>query len=482
MTPTLAHSSRARQRGVAFYLFIVMVVAAAAATLLATRGLVSAGESRDKEAQRTLQEARRAVLAYLAAPDLDASGRRLGEWRLFPDLPIAAGAGNDAAEPVYDGLAETGGCAWRGWSPGQPLQAQASAAAAARCFGRLPWRDLGLTLPEADPTDAAGLVPWVYVSPNLMTQSACLADLNPLVLAQPFITYACLGAAPYPWITVVDERGNVLSNRVAFAMILPGPALPGQVRGPAAGPSAYLDRVTIGAGCPAPCQPGTYDNANFNHADNQPTVLIRAPYDATAAQRQGYFSLPYQFNDRLVYVTIDELLGVLERRARQELMHQLTAFKTGHGYFPFAAPLSSTTGDCLPLTRLGHPAVQPGLCGATEALSLPNWWLDAGWHRYFVYSVSPRCIQGSNACNAPGLVVGADNSVNALLIGPGTAIQTLPFAPSKLIAQMPLVGFLLSPLPGDYLDTIENAGGAPDVFEVTAGLPAPSNDRLDIVN
>lgn len=480
MTRSPAHPAR-RDRGAAMLLMLLAILAMGATLLVGVFGTSGGLSTREREELQILEQARRAVLAHLASPDMDTSGRRLGELRLFPDLPIAAGGGADATEPNYDGQAEAAGCATRTWAPGSALTALSTAAASARCFGRLPWRELGLSLSQAQIDETSGLVPWIVASPNLATSAACLANLNPMVAQTAYSGYACPTALPYPWITVVDEHGNVLSNRVAFALIVPGPPLSGQTRGPTALPSAYLDRVQVGGTCPAPCVPGLYDNAAYTHADGTPTVLIRGMPSGARSHRASYFGAGYEFNDRLIYVTVDEYFSYIESRARRELLRRLLAFRTANGFLPYAAAFNSATGSCVAGLRFGHPPAQTGSCVAGDFLSLPLWFTDGGWQRYFVYAVSSRCVRGSNACNAPGLVVGARNDVNSLLVAPGAPVVVAPFAASKSGVQTPLIGALPSANPADYLDSVENAGGTADVFELTSSQPAPGNDRLDIV-
>jgi hypothetical protein len=470
-----------RQQGVVFYLVIVALAASMATLTFALSGAGSLQESRTHQADRILQDTRRSILAYLAGADIDPSGRRLGEWRLFADLPIAAGGGVDASEPNYDGTAEIAGCATRTWVVGQALTPVSASGAAARCFGRLPWRSLGLAIPDAG-DDPDSFVPWIFVSPNLASDSTCQPNLHPTALGQPYTGFNCLGGMPYPWISVRDERGNVISDRIAIAIILPGNALPGQLRGPGAGPAAYLDRVVVAAGCSAPCQPGIYNNADYGHADNLPTTLIQASGDAAAAERKGFYAMPYSFNDRVAYITIDELMSKLESRARQEIKRRLNAFKIARGYYPNASDLGSGTGLCNSSQRFGRLPLIQGSCPAADIVSLPAWLTDAGWHRYFIYSVSARCISGNSACNAPGLTVAGNNAVNAVLMSPGVPITNPPFVVARAGAQMPLMGQMLSVNPADYLDTLENAGGAVDVFEATTLQLFPNNDLLEILN
>ena len=180
-------------------------------------------------------------------------------------------------------------------------------------------------------------------------------------------------------------------------------------------------------------------------------------------------------------MTVDEYFAELETRARLQLIKGLKAYKTAKGYYPFAAAFSDPLGDCQVGLRSGHPAVSVGTCNAGDELAMPNWWIAGGWHRYFVYAASPRCVVGNTACNSPGLTVTSRTDVNAIVIAPRIAITSAPFAASRLSAQTPWLGGVLSANAADYLDSIENAAGAVDVFESTLGALAPNNDRLDIV-
>lgn len=469
------------QHGIVFYLVVVGMAATMAMFAIGLQMSSVGVNSKRSQEQRILQDARRLLLAHLTGADLDMSGRRLGEIGLFPDLPIAAGSGIDATEPNYDGTSEAIGCATRTWLPGQAVVATSSSAASARCIGRFPWKTLGLAIPEAG-DDPHALIPWVVISPNLTTQASCVPDLHPTNLGQAFAGYGCTGAMPYPWITVVDERGNVQSSRVAIAIIIPGSLLPGQVRQATSAPSDFLDTVTIASNCPMPCQPGTYSNANFAHPNNQPTTLIQAGSDSRSAERMGFYNLPYTFNDVVLYITVDEVMAALEARVKMEIKKALAGYKTTYGHYPFAADTSLGTGACVANQRFGRVPIQQGSCASNAFLNLPAWLTNAGWHRYFFYSVSARCTLLNAACNAPGLVVGPNNAVNALLIAPGTPITTAPYTPTKNAPQSPLSGMSLSSNVADYIDAIENAAGTVDVFELTQNQPSPNNDRLEILN
>ncbi len=241
---------------------------------------------------------------------------------------------DSAATKNYNGDAETG-CFDQSKPNGLPLIIDQGNI---RCLGRLPWRTFGLSDSAFSENDPTGTMPWYAVSGNLAFQR-CVEFMNPDLLAFTYVGHICpadgLGAPtslPYPWLTVRDSRGIVLSDRVAVVIIVPGPAINGQVRPPSpnlSGPTHYLDSATVTvtsvtAGCAVPPCTLTFNNADldndFIQADNSET-----------------------FNDRLIYITIDELMEKIETRAGQEIRASIERFKQQNGSFPWLAPFSDPT-------------------------------------------------------------------------------------------------------------------------------------------
>ena len=135
-------------------------------------------------------------------------------------------------------------------------------------IGRLPW--LNYPAPCSNPRsgtgmnfkDQSGETLWYAVSANLIDDGTA-----------PVINAAMLSLTT-GWLSVFDGTGALLSDRVAAVIIAPGEALPGQNRDDANSISDYLDAIN-------------------SHADDQFVI------DRTQEN----------FNDRLIYITVDEFLN-----------------------------------------------------------------------------------------------------------------------------------------------------------------------------
>jgi len=464
------------QQGAAALLLILTMIVILTVVLAPRLTLWQVHNAAAGRGYQTLLAAKAAILAHAANPGADANPpvppRRLGQISLTPDLPVLAGSG-------YDGMSKPG-CATRTWAPGQALIDPNTYATPldVRCFGRFPWLSFGLAGPST-PDDQLGEVPWIFMSANLVVGSGCLANLNPLMLSSAY-TGGCTTKVPFPWLRVVDARGNLLSSEVAIVLILPGPPVQnGQTRSAPIdhAPAAYLEGLTVAAGCPTPCIPGTYNNAAYTVASGLNWTFIDAPASTSLSPPPSYYATPFQFNDHLIYITASEYFEAMEQRARLAVLHTLIAFRAANGYLPYAGDYPSTplSSSC----ALGlHPRLgllpQDVSCGGT--LNYDAWLTvtAAGWGNYFIYAVDPGCTKGSppaTRCLAPTLAVGAQR-YNAVLFSPGRAIQSAPYA-SKGSPQAPLGSGLLN----DFLDSASNLAGPP--FDA-AGTPLTANydDRM----
>lgn len=161
--------------------------------------------------------------------------------------------------------------------------------------------------------DGYGEPLWYAVSQNLLWnrgQTGTDPPLNPELLD---------ASAPYPWLTVRDENGNVVSNRVAAVIIAAGGVVGNQARtGAAPDPDQYLDSVTVGA--------TTYDNSGADldfifYPDSRKTTT-----DSDS------------FNDQLIYITIDELMRSVEKRVLGDAAVALQTYRANRGRYPWLSP------------------------------------------------------------------------------------------------------------------------------------------------
>lgn len=198
-------------------------------------------------------------------------------------------------------------------------------------IGRLPWRGQGgpcLGNPAGFERllDASGEPLWYAVSQKLVRGGDSVTSQ----FIEPQADWSDPAAPPYSWLVVRDQTGVVISDRVAAVIIAPGPPVamaslppPGQQERPAGahpGPEHFLDEITIGG--------TTY--ANW---DNDGDFILHpdTTTDPDAAE---------PFNDRLVYVTVDELMPLVERRVLEELRSVLLDYKATYVHYPWLAPFA----------------------------------------------------------------------------------------------------------------------------------------------
>lgn len=313
-------SAHRSQSGAALMVMLVIMIIGTAVFLVTSLSKVTLNNERNKTASDMLARAKEVVIGY--AVNGTGGGQRPGALpnpdRLVPQPEEPA---TTDGHPNYNGLQDD--------CPGSNA-----------CLGRLPWRTLGLSIESPSENDPLGFMPWYAASGNLFD---VFVPINSELLNTDNILHAPNNypAPPHPWLTVRDMNGNVLSDRVAFILIIPGRPLPGQTR-PAASisppvslgdASQYLDSITVGG--------TTYKNFDgdndFIMGDehrwiNDPANPGKQIEDAT-----------YQFNDKLLYVTIDELMPLIEKRIAREAKNCLDSYAAlSNGKYPWAAPVSDT--------------------------------------------------------------------------------------------------------------------------------------------
>jgi len=483
-------SRQITQRGAALLIILAITSLAITAVLLTAFNSGYGHIERDQEAYLQLGQAKEALLGWATVP----RGATPGQL----PTPDALALGEIPALN-YDGNQNTG-CVFSTWVAGNVL---INTGTTLRCLGRLPWRTLGMAMPSSTQNDAEGFMPWYAVSGNLV--DPCFQNsINPSALNAVYpggYTCGVAGQLPYPWLTVRDEKGNILSNRVAAVIIMPGAPSAAQNRtsAPLAGPAAYLDTVTVSAGCSAPCIPGTYNNAALNPGN----VFIKGQDARQVTATDPNYTQPYTFNDKLIYITIDELMAAAEKRATLEARIRLRNFFAAKNYYPFASTLGDSTGACVNLNRRGFLPRSIGvgatLCtnSVTDFLggvvtppndtTLPAWFTSSSWQSFIYYTVASACIPGTVNCSGAGLLsAGVINNIRALLIATGRPVINLagqtpvmtapPFATKGSAQTRP------SALANDYLDSTENANGN-DIYDAIGTMTSTIyNDQMNIVS
>ncbi len=248
---------RKRQSGAVLLVLLIVIVLGTASLLLSKLGKINTSLQRDQRTMIALAEAKSALLGWSVAHSV-----RSGLMP-FPDRN---------SDGLYDGMSDC-----------------TAVLSINNLIGRLPRfnDDLATFPPPCDatqqglgqlPLDGSGEVLWIAVSPKLLYDNTDSdGDGDPY----PIIDSALLTLPNSNWFRLFDRSGALLSERVAVVIIAPGSPVQEQQRTGAAGIEHYLDSITIGA--------TTYSNADLTR-------------DFIAADPE------VGFNDRLVTITIDELL------------------------------------------------------------------------------------------------------------------------------------------------------------------------------
>ena len=232
-------------------------------------------------------------------------------------------------------------------------------------LGQLPWRGQSnpCTLPHTglgtEFTDAQGNHLWYAVSRNLVHdyENGESPIINPGMINAPHAITPYLrqgGTESYPWLQVLDRNGNVVSDKVAAVIIAPGNAIGGQDRSAAApNPSEFLDSFRIGA--------TTYNNSNYS-VINEDFVIGEDSRNVSASDPT--FVRPYNFNDKLVYITIDELMAAVEKRVGEQVRTSLKAYQDVNGYYPYSTQLGTTANLSCWQNAAGTDGLKEGLLPA----------------------------------------------------------------------------------------------------------------------
>lgn len=315
-------AGRQIQRGQAILLIVILIAVGIGAALWSMMDLASVTRSNAgaRHNEAVLAQAKAALVGYAAGADITGAGRP-------GDLPCP--------DIDNDGFAKVP----------QDYPCNGSA------LGRLPWKTLGL--PDLRDSDGERL--WYAVSSNFKSnpRTACAAPGDP----------GCLNSDSRGTITVRNRDGTVVNtgsnpdqwtpSGVIAVIIAPGRVL--QRQGAA---SSQIRGCTIGVDCDATerctatpptstpkCDPqnyldvlsGTEDNLDFVDGDASNGFINGEVRDASGN---------VIVNDRIMTITYEDLMPMLQRRVAAEVLKCLNdyaAIAQNEDRFPWAAPVTTVT-------------------------------------------------------------------------------------------------------------------------------------------
>lgn len=188
--------------------------------------------------------------------------------------------------------------------------------------------------------DATGERLWYEVSQNLLHDyKSTGAHSNG---ASPTINPSIINSPVYPWMVVLDRSGAIISDKVAVVILAPGLPSGAQDRsGGIANANQYLDKIVMADGTP-------YQNYGYPDPATNPVqkFIIGDNFENVSKNDPTYKNQsiePYYYNDKLVYITIDELMYAIEKRALEQTKDALSKFKITNGFYPFASDLGFYT-------------------------------------------------------------------------------------------------------------------------------------------
>ena len=346
------HGTRRGQGGAVLLATLALAIVGGAGVLLSR--FDGAATARAREAAvtaRALADARRALIGWSVGAGLARSGEAHAPGVLpFPD--------RNTDPHGYDGEAD---CVTSGLSDRHLIGRLAWVGEASPC----PDRALGVEL-----RDGSGEPLWYAVSRNLVNHRGGGAS-------DPPINPGLLDATPaYPWLRLIDANGGVVTAsdgeplEIAAVVIAPGPPLPGQTRsGLAPGPAHFLDSVTVNG--------VTWDNAD---SDGCRDAVSGASAHTDCPGRAGEEFILYpdsrdtateadSFNDRIAWITAEDLLRAAEARALGEMAVVLERYRSRHGAYPWLAPYAGDPAADPTRTVLYHGAADGA--GGTRRGMLP---------------------------------------------------------------------------------------------------------------
>lgn len=428
------------QQGIALLIFVFMIALAVMGYMITGLNGESLKRNREVKTAHALTKAKAALIGWSVA---------------HPQYPGAMPFPDRNTDGDYDGNSD---CIVTPAVPNYP-----------QLIGRLPYATqtapcigIGATNYGLSDSfvDGDGEALWYAVSRNLIRTSVASGTLviNPLTMNNP----------TFPWLIVRDKNGQMISNRVAAVIIAPGKVVGAQNRaGGLAGSAAYLDNIVVNG---VPYSNADYTIPNEEFIMGEDMQFVSNPHPA--------YGQPYQYNDQLIFITIDELMVELEKRAVRESRNALLNYYlasapiVANRFYPYAALIGDVSHACIESTLVGAIPLDNIAATCTHPnvglnAFLPAWFVESLWQDYMYYVISGDCSFAAPGCLTGGnITVGTQINVNALLITTGAAL-TGQIRPSNNLA--------------NYLDSLENTNGDTVFDPVGTVLTNIYNDQMLVV-
>ena len=397
-----ACSARARQRGQAAFLVVVLVAGSAALLVYGMLDTTSAALRRDRDVAAALAQAKQALIGRAVADDSRPGSLPCPDFDDGSINPI--NVANDGVADVFAGV----DCP--------------------SYMGRLPWQTLGLP----DLRDDAGERLWYALSNNFRDDMSA-GPLNSDTQGNRTVHR--------------DSTAVTLTTKAVAVILAPGAILSGQIRDGTTAPCPTTGTSIARILCAANYLDATGGANNAQLGGVGPFI---------AAQRSA------TFNDRLLVITTADLMPPVEQRVARELRTILQNYKarTGccsnfggtTGCYPWA-DLSNGESDAYPPNpgsernrgRIPINLAAPydwgtNPCGTGALPSMPSWFLNNNWHAVVYYSAarnflgSPVTGEPCGTCVSSMLTVTGDPSPakEVVLLMPGPNLGASPRAPVSL--------------------------------------------------
>jgi len=366
-------SPHTKQQGLALILFLITALTVAGGSFfITTQRIKNSSIHTDEKTYKTLAAAKQTLISFSLSYQPNGLAVELGRLP-YPDRYL---------DGDYDGQSD---CINYTDTLNLPL-----------LIGRFPWlREQGACPTQDinfDLKDALGERLWYAVSPHMVRHQSNNTFspnfLDPAIANQ--------------WLTLYDQNGLV-SNRVAFIAFSAGAALPGQNKNTSTSIN-FLDSYNV---------PGI-GNVSNHESD---LTFVTAPKSET-------------FNDKLIYMTIDELMPLLEKRVLLEVRNLINSFQNTNGYYPYPAVLGDAMYDCDNTLSPGGGVIATNNAGTNTCPNPSTIALAAHllqWQPYMIYEPRQDCIfTNTTGCgNQPnGLTLDGTNTGDFILMSPG--LYTLP--------------------------------------------------------